>query len=166
MTRDGPARGPGASRLRPARAAVTVVGLMAVVALVAASCGSAPGPASSPPPVVVPGRASDFSTVYVEAGNRQARLSAAQTAGMVPLLAAKEFRPPEPLADYGLAPARARLVYQARGAGATVLLVGGPTFDYHFIYVMRPGGRSLYTVATGQLAPVLALVGVVAPPPR
>jgi len=140
--------------------------LMAVVALLAASCGSTPGPASSPPPVVVPGRAAGFSAVYVEAGNRQTRLSAVQVAGMVPLLAAKEFRPSEPLADYGLAPARARLVYQARGAGASVLLVGGPTFDYHFIYLMRPGGQSLYTVATGQLAPILALVGVVAPPPR
>jgi len=141
--------------------------VMAVaLAAVTASCGSGSAPALSPPPVLVAGRPGQFGSVTVSAGARQARLSPALVAGVVPLVAAKEFRPPEPLADYGLAPARARLTYRRAAGAPIVLLVGGPTFDDHFIYVMPPGGRLLYTVAAAQLDPVLALVGVMVPAPR
>lgn len=140
--------------------------MAAGLAALASSCGSGSTPALPPPPVLVAGRPAQFDAVYVSAGDRQARLSPALVNGVAPLVAAKEFRPPEPLAEYGLAPARARLTYRPAGGAPTSLLVGGPTFDDHFIYVMYPGGQALYTVAAGQLDPVLALVGVVVPAPK
>lgn len=150
------------------RAAVgcAAVGRAAVLGLVLlAGCGRGGPPAvSSPaPPVVVPGSPGAFTEVELEAGTRQVSLSSAEVRTIAPLLAAKGFRPVEALPEYGLDPARARLVYRRRRGSATVLLLGGTTFDDHFVYVMKPSGSSIYTVAADQLRPLLALVGVAVP---
>ena len=134
-----------------------------------AACGGGPGAGTAnppPPPVLVKGGAASYTSVVVSAGTRAVALDRGQWSAITPLLAAKSFRPDEPLSSYGLAPPVGRLVLRTRAGATTTLVVGGPTFDNHFVYVSRPGRRLVYTVPADQVRSLLALVGVVVGPPR
>ena len=152
---------------RPLGGSASAVGAAVVLALGMSGCaGSTPSaPAAPPPPVVVPGPASAYVGVILRAGARRVELSAAQRAGIAPLVAARSFLPPEQLSAYGLDPPDAELVYESRLAPDITVEVGAPGFDAHFVYVMLPGGRSVFTVASAELRPLLALVGVSVPQP-
>lgn len=158
------------------RAALVLAGALVVTAC-GTSAASAPGAgsgSSGTPAVVVPAAAHGYASVVISAGPRRATLSPGQVSDVVPLRAAKAFIPPEPLSSYGLVPPAARIVFTGSD-GAITVIVGAPTFDSHFVYVMRSGGGSgsvaggaantVYTVPADQLRAVLALVGVNVPAP-
>jgi hypothetical protein len=115
--------------------------------------------------VVVRGSQGAVAALVVEAGGREAVAGASEIARLTPLRAAEGFRPTEPLADYGLAQPLAELTYRFRDGRRARLFVGGLSYDGHFVYVERAGGRRVFTIPTGELRPLLALVGV-APGPE
>ena len=151
---------------RPAHAAAVLFSAMLTVGAAAAGCGSSAKSTSAPaPPVVVPGPAGAYRDINVSAGRREVTLIGAQIGPLVPLVAARSFVPTEPLASYGLDPPAARLTYDRSSGAPLTLLVGSAGFDAHFVYVMDPVGRLVYTVASDQLRAVLAQVGVTVPQP-
>ena len=151
------------------RAATAVLAWVPALTLGLTACGGGHGAAVAnppPPPALVTGGPGSYISVGVSAGSRTVALNRGQWSAITPLLAAKSFRPDEPLSSYGLAPPVARLVLRSRAGTTITLVVGSPTFDNHFIYLARPGGTLVYTVAADQLRSLLALVGVVVGPPR
>jgi len=131
-------------------------------ALALCACGaSGPGPpATSAPPVAVPGPASAYTSVALTAGGHEADLDQSRWSAIAPLLAARSFRPPEPLSAYGLDPPVARIVYRRPAGSELTLDIGSADFDAHFVYVKVEGSESVFSVASAQLRPLLAVVGV------
>ena len=154
---------------RRVQVGVLVGVLVSAVALALSACGGTPGAGTAnppPPPVLVKGGPASYTSVVVSAGSRAAALNRGQWSAITPLLAAKSFRPGEPLSSYGLAPPVGRLVLRSRAGATITLVVGAPTFDNHFVYLARPGRRLVYTVPADQVRSLLTLVGVVVGPPR
>ena len=151
-------------RARGAATAAVVVALT----MVAGACGGGSARRASPsdrPRRIVPGPATDFVRIIVTAGGRSAEVPAEQRAELVPLLAAKTFDDPEPLATYGLDHPEAVLLYERGVGGAAVVQLGDANFDHHGVYARRPDDRVVFLVLADTLRPVLALVGIDLPPP-
>jgi len=152
---------------------------MAVTAsvFVLASCasgGHAPTPSTSfaPPatnpggtPVLVGGPAARYVRVEVSAGSRQAQVPAALAANLVPLLIARDVGLPSDLSPFGLDHPRATITFTETTGATTVVTLGQPNFDNHGVYAIRAPMSRVWLVLASGVRPVLALVGVVVPPP-
>jgi uncharacterized protein DUF4340 len=148
---------------------VTRNALLCAGAFLSVSClvsCSAGGRSTSRVPVVVPGRATAWTSIAVTAGTRTSELPAELKRPMAPLLASRALTRPSPLTEYGLDRPAAHVTYRAAGTGAvTTVDLGAANFDRHFVYAQRRGRATVYLVPADTLRPVLALVAIdVAPP--
>ncbi len=148
------------------RAAALVTGALVTVA-VSGACSGGNNAEQSRAPVVVPGPASAWSSVTVNAGPTSKEVPAGSRRQVVPLLAARALDRPGALSDYGLDRPRASLAYQPATSRtpAAEVDVGNANFDRHFVYVQRRGRPTVYLVPADTLRQVLALVGIADRPP-
>jgi hypothetical protein len=143
-----------------------VLAVFVVGALLLAGCS---GGAAKPPAAsgggggvrrIVSGPASDFLRIIVTAHGRSAVVPPGLRPTLIPLLAARTFTRPDPLATYGLDTPQAVLLYERGIGGAAVVQIGAANFDRHGIYARRPADQVVFLVLADTLRPVLALVGI------
>jgi hypothetical protein len=78
---------------------------------------------------------------------------------IVPLVAARKFAKPDPLATYGLDDPRAIFTFDVAGR-VTSVFVGAANFDHTGYYVRRADDRVVFLVLAADLDPVFASVGL------
>jgi len=134
------------------------------LALLLVACGHSPGrPAVDR--LVADGPAGFVGISVVASGGREAALPRDEWARVAPLLAARRLDHPEPLSSYGLDQPQARLVYRPRAGGRLDVDLGAPSFDGRLLYARPARAAHVYLLAADSLRPLLALAGVVLPPP-
>jgi hypothetical protein len=133
----------------------------ALVALTLTGCGSGgdgSSTATTPPPNVVPERASAWTSITLTtADGRSAEIPKAMFAKASPLLTGRLFDSPEPLSSYGLDSPAATITYTGPGGRTRTVVVGTQNFDGHGYYVQRNGDPRVFLVPADQLAPLLEL---------
>lgn len=74
---------------------------------------------------------------------------------VVPFLVRRVFDAAEPLANYGLAAPRARIVFTLASGERITLLVGAQDFDKTAYYVQRVGDPRVWLVLSESIEPLL-----------
>ena len=118
-----------------------------------------PATSSDGVPSLIAGPPARYARIEVLAGSKRVTVPPALAPGVAPLLIARDFGAPAPLADYGLDHPSATIVFATDGAPIDIA-IGGANFDRTGLYAQRAGLPDVYLVLAGPVRPVLALVGV------